>query len=191
MFMVLFYRQSRFSAVLWRSAAHSQPARLVLLFCKGIHMKLSRFLWRLIHFGPRVAYAIGLGPIVGRFVLLLTTTGRKSGLPRVTPLVYERHEDVVSIASARGSSADWLRNIQVNPRVRVRLGRKQFEGLAEITTNPQSIADYLQRQFDRNPRAFGAILGAEGLSIPPSRADLLVFAPKRPMVTIHPINAAA
>lgn len=35
--------------------------------------------WRFIHFGPQLAYSIGLGPILGKFVLLLTTVGRKSG----------------------------------------------------------------------------------------------------------------
>jgi deazaflavin-dependent oxidoreductase (nitroreductase family) len=152
-------------------------------------MKISRLLWRLFHFGPRVAYAIGLGPLIGRFLLLLTTTGRKSGLPRVTPLVYEQRGQVISVASARGPLADWLRNIQANPKVRVRVGQKQFEGLAEVTTDPEKIADYLQHQYERNPRAFGLILRAEGLSNPPSRADLLQFGPKRPMVTIHPIES--
>jgi len=37
----------------------------------------------------RLLYRLGLGPLVGRVVLLLTTTGRKSGLPRVTPLQAE------------------------------------------------------------------------------------------------------
>ncbi len=38
----------------------------------------------------RVLYAIGLGRLIGRIILLLTTTGRKSGLKRVTPLQYEK-----------------------------------------------------------------------------------------------------
>ena len=94
------------------------------------------------------------------------------------------------VASARGPSADWLRNIQANPTVRVRAARGQFEGLAEVSTNPQEIADYLQHQLNRNLRAFGAILRVEGLPSPPSRADLIRFAPKRPMVTIRPIDDA-
>ncbi len=154
-------------------------------------MALSRFMWRLFNFGPRVAYAVGLGAIVGKFVLLLTTYGRRTGLPRVTPLVYERLGDTIRVASARGPSADWLRNIRVNPRVIVRAGGWRFDGLAEVTTDPGSIADYLQHQFNRNPRAFGAILRAEGVASPPTREDLVRFAPKRPMVTIHPVDDAA
>ena len=154
-------------------------------------MKAPRFFWRLIHIGPRIAYALGLGPLIGRFVLLLTTYGRKSGRPRVTPLVYEQRGDTIIVASARGRSADWLRNIQANPKVRVRVGRRRFDGIAEVTTDPERIADYLQRQMERNPRMFGAILASEGLSSTPSRAELVRFAPRRPMVTIRPIDDAA
>ena len=154
-------------------------------------MEAPRFFWRLIRVGPRLAYALGLGPIIGRIVLLLTTYGRRTGRPRVTPLVYEQQGDTVRVASARGPSADWLRNIVANPEVSVRLGRRCFHGLAEVTTDAERIADYLERQLRRNPRAFGAILRSEGLSSRPSRAELVRFTPRRPMVTIRPIDDAA
>jgi deazaflavin-dependent oxidoreductase (nitroreductase family) len=153
-------------------------------------MKAPRLFWRLIHFGPRIAYAIGLGPLIGRSILLLTTFGRKSGQPRVTPLVYEEQNDTIIVASARGQSADWLRNILANPKVSVRVGRRQFDAIAEATSDPEKIADYLQRQIERNPTMFGAILRSEGLSSRPGRADLVAFAPGRPMVTIRPIKDA-
>lgn len=153
-------------------------------------MKPQRFLWRLFNLGPRLAYAIGLGPIVGRFVLLLTTRGRKSGRLRVTPLVYEQQGDTIIVASARGPSADWLRNIQADPRVRVRAAGREFQGTAEVVTDADRIADYLQRQFDRNPRAFAWILRAEGIPTPPSRVDLIRLAPKRPMVVLRRVEDA-
>lgn len=64
----------------------------------------------------RVLYAIGLGPLIGRIVLLLTTMGRKSGLPRVTPLQYEEINGDYYLGSARGLKADWLRNITQDTR---------------------------------------------------------------------------
>ena len=154
-------------------------------------MKAPRWFWRFIHFGPRIAYALGLGSVLGRSVLLLTTLGRKSGRPRVTPLVYEEQGNTIIVASARGHSADWLHNILANPKVNVRVGRRQFDAVAKVTSDPEEIANYLQSQIDRNPTAFGAILRSEGLSSRPSRADLIQFAPKRPMVTIHPNEDAA
>lgn len=148
-------------------------------------MKLPSILWKLLHVGPRVAYALGLGPRIGRFVLLLTTIGRKSGKPRVTPLVYEERDGVFLIGSARGQTADWLKNILANPNVRVQVGSRNFTAKAETVTNTSQIADYLERQMARNPRFFGRILRMEGLPATPSRADLVTLAAKRPMVEIH------
>ena len=71
---------------------------------------------------------------------------------------------VILIASARGSAADWLQNIQANPKVRIRVGKRNFEAVAQPTADPNQIADYLERQMARNPRLFGRILRMEGFA---------------------------
>lgn len=76
---------------------------------------------RLLHWPPRIVYAIGLGSLIGNLVLLLTTTGRKSGKRRVTPLQYEEIDGRIYLAAAGGKSADWFRNLLVNPKVEVRV----------------------------------------------------------------------
>ena len=53
---------------------------------------MNRFNWRWmkpIQKLHRFLYVIGLGPVVGNIVVLLTTTGRKTGRRRVTPVQYE------------------------------------------------------------------------------------------------------
>jgi deazaflavin-dependent oxidoreductase (nitroreductase family) len=149
-------------------------------------LTLPRFLWKLIRFGPQLAYAIGLGPLFGRVILLLSTKGRRTGKPQTTPLTYEERDGAILIASARGGSADWLQNIQANPSVRVRVGKRSFEALAKPIVDPNQIADYLERQMARNPRLFGRILRMEGLPASPTRAELLRLAAKRPMVELRP-----
>jgi deazaflavin-dependent oxidoreductase (nitroreductase family) len=60
-------------------------------------------------------------------VLLLTTTGRKSGRPRTQPLLYARAGDAyVLIASKGGAEHDplWFRNLQATPRAEIQVGRK-------------------------------------------------------------------
>jgi len=128
-----------------------------------------RFLWRWLQVGPRLAYAVGLAPLVGRFVLLLTTTGRNSGRARVTALTYDEFEGTYFVASARGNSSDWLRNIRRNPKVWVRAGDRRFHGRAEVSTDPSRVADVLERQIKRRPRLFGMILRLEGLPARDSR----------------------
>jgi deazaflavin-dependent oxidoreductase (nitroreductase family) len=91
---------------------------------------------QVIHFPPRLAYAIGLGPVIGRLVMLLATTGRKSGKQRITPLQYEEQDEKIYLGSALGVQADWVRNIMANPVVNVQVGSRRFSGLAEVVTDP-------------------------------------------------------
>ncbi len=136
----------------------------------------------------KLLYRAGLGPFLGRFILLLTTTGRRSGLPRITPLQYEEVDGVLYVGSARGVKADWFRNISCNPRVRVQVGSRAFEAAAEAVTDPCRIADFLELRLKRHPRMIGAILRAEGLPAPPGRADLEAYARRSAMVVIRPIE---
>ena len=148
--------------------------------------KPPKFLWRLMRL-PRIWYKIGLGSVVGRIFLLLTTTGRKTGLPRETPLQYEEVNGAIYVASARGMDADWVRNIAANPLVTVQIRARRFEGTAEIVTSPARIADFLQLRLERRPRMMGAMLRAEGLPPNPTRADLEALATRIVVVAIRPV----
>ena len=73
------------------------------------------------------------GTVTGRRwpVLLLTTTGAKSGQPRVTPLNYTTDgERLVVIASKGGSPThpDWYRNLVAHPEVTIELGDGDLPG---------------------------------------------------------------
>jgi deazaflavin-dependent oxidoreductase (nitroreductase family) len=150
--------------------------------------RVPRVFWRLIRV-PQLLYALGLGPLIGSLVLLLTTTGRKSGKPRVVPLQYEEHEGVVYVGSARGTRADWFRNILADPRVRVQIGARRFGGVAKPLTDPVSIADFLELRLRRRPRMMRAMLRLEGLSNHPERADLESLAGRSAVVAIRPLDA--
>jgi deazaflavin-dependent oxidoreductase (nitroreductase family) len=143
-----------------------------------------KFLLRFMHLPPRLAYAIGLGPLFGRLILLLTTTGRKSGKLRVTPLQYEEIDGRIYLGAALGKKADWIRNIQANPRVMLQVKSRRFTGMAEIISAPMEIADFLEIRYQHHPRMIGAMLRGEGLSIPPQRAELESYAVQLTVVRI-------
>ena len=63
---------------------------------------------------------------------LLETTGRKSGQPRLTPLGNGLRGDDFWIVTEHGYGADYVKNIQANPNVRVKVGRRWYVGTAEI-----------------------------------------------------------
>jgi deazaflavin-dependent oxidoreductase (nitroreductase family) len=64
--------------------------------------------------------------------VLLTTKGRKTGLPREVLLPCERFDDCVLVISTYGRRSDWIRNIQRQSQVRVTSAGQTVEGRAEI-----------------------------------------------------------
>jgi deazaflavin-dependent oxidoreductase (nitroreductase family) len=135
----------------------------------------------------KTLYALGLGPLVGRLVLLLTTTGRKSGLPRTTALQYEEVDGAIYLGSSKGTHADWFKNLMADPCVTVRVKSRQFSGKAEAVTDPVRVADFLELRLRRHPRMIGAMLKAEGLAAKPDRAELETYAGKLALAIIRPI----
>ena len=135
----------------------------------------------------RILYTIGLGPIVGKIILLLTTTGRKSGKLWVTPLQYEEIDGAYYLGAARGLQADWVRNIQANPKVDVQVKAWHFQGIAEVVTNPGQIADFLEVRLKRHPRMIGLMMErVHHLSKRPTRAQLEELAKTEALVIIRP-----
>ena len=64
--------------------------------------------------------------------VLLTTKGRKTGLPREVLLPCERFDDCVLVISTYGRRSDWIRNIERQPQVRLTSAGQAVEGRAEI-----------------------------------------------------------
>jgi deazaflavin-dependent oxidoreductase (nitroreductase family) len=82
----------------------------------GMHVRVYRLT------GGKVGGKLGKAP-----VLLLTTTGRKSGQQRTTPLLYTREgRGYVVIASKGGAPQNplWYLNLQAKPRAEVTVGRE-------------------------------------------------------------------
>ena len=78
----------------------------------------------------------------GAPVLLLTTTGRKTGRQRTTPLLYLREDDRhVVVASAGGalSHPAWYLNLRSNPAATVQVGARKLAVRAE-TAGPEERA---------------------------------------------------
>jgi deazaflavin-dependent oxidoreductase (nitroreductase family) len=77
------------------------------------------------------------GYFAGVSLLLLTTTGARSGQPHTTPLSYLADDGrYIVFAAAGGAPADpdWYRNVITNPEVTVEAGPEVFEAIAVVTT---------------------------------------------------------
>jgi deazaflavin-dependent oxidoreductase (nitroreductase family) len=75
------------------------------------------------------------GPFKGRPVLLLTTTGARSGEPRLAPLVYSRDGDRHVIVASKGGAPThpaWYLNLVAHLVVTVEVGGETFEARAVV-----------------------------------------------------------
>lgn len=80
------------------------------------------------------------GPLAGHPILVLHTTGAKSGSPRRALLTYTRDGDAFVVAgTASGSRKDpnWLANVRANPDVTFEIGRRQFGATASVASSAE------------------------------------------------------
>jgi len=70
-------------------------------------------------------------------VLILTTTGRQSGEPRATPLIYGRHGDDYLVVASHGGAPKppaWYRNLSEDADVQVQVKADRFGARARTAT---------------------------------------------------------
>ena len=147
----------------------------------GVWRVMSRLNRRMLsRYGPQ-------SKIAGR-VLVLTTIGRRSGQPRLTPLQYEEVDGIYYVASARGTQADWYRNLIKNPKVDVQVGDTCFSTIAKPMTDAGQIADFLEIRLKRHPYFMGAMLRLEGLPRTYSRSDLEKLSERLAIVALQSPN---
>ena len=87
------------------------------------------------------------GPFEGAPMVLLTTTGAKSGRERTTPLVYTSDgERLVIIASAAGADRHpaWYHNLVARPEVTLEVGTEQYPARARVVEEPERSRLYAQ-----------------------------------------------
>jgi deazaflavin-dependent oxidoreductase (nitroreductase family) len=94
------------------------------------------------------------GPFVNAPLLLLTTTGAKSGRPFTTPLVYTKDGNRIVIIASKGgfpTHPAWYHNLKANPTITLEVGKEKFQAKATITKDPER-----QRLFDAQAKLMPA-----------------------------------
>ena len=102
--------------------------------------------WRKALFkAPLWLWRMGLGAILGRFYLVLTTTGWKSHQPRHTVLEFSVRDGRAYISPGWGRRTIWYRNILADPRVTAeRAGRAESAIAVHVTAEEELAQVYRQ-----------------------------------------------
>ncbi len=114
--------------------------------------KLLRLALRL----PILFYRFHLGWLLGERFLLLTHTGRKSGIKRQSVIEVIRHDKISNIyivASGFGHKSDWLLNITQNSAVFITVKRRTLSARARVLSE-EDAARELRDYAKRHPIAF-------------------------------------
>ncbi len=123
----------------------------------------GRFL-RLVFRAPIFLYRSGLGRLMGKRLLLLTHTGRNSGLPRYAVLEVARHDEAsgaLLVPAAFGRKAEWYVNLLAKPEAVVNHRGRHLEVTAE-TLPAEVAAEEFARYAAVHPRAarnLGRLMG--------------------------------
>ena len=85
------------------------------------------------------------GPFEGATLLLLTTTGAKSGEPRLSPLAYltiDGKTIIVGSKAGADTNPHWVHNLRANPRAHVEVGTDGYDVVARELAEDERDATY-------------------------------------------------
>ena len=124
---------------------------------------------------PLVRAAARLG-VPLPLVVILETRGRRSGKPRRVPVGKALEGDTLWVVAEHGLRAGYVRNIQADPHVRVRIGRRWRAGTARVLADD----DWRARQRRIPNKLNSAMVRAMGTEHVTVRVDLDPAGARRP-----------
>jgi deazaflavin-dependent oxidoreductase (nitroreductase family) len=128
-----------------------------------------KFLFRI----PILLDIVGLNRLIPEWILLLTTTGRRSGKQIITPVEYLFHQEdgTYWIMSGWRGNTDWYKNILRRPEVSFKVNGKIYPAKAAALTD-EEIQTYLTEILKVNPEAIAIFSRWAGKHIEPSEEGL-------------------
>lgn len=96
---------------------------------------------------PILLYRLGLGKLIGKMILILSTYGRKSGKVRRAAVEYFKHKGQIYVISGFGDKPDWYRNLKANPHVSINTDQGVIHAIARKPKTKkewQGVIAYLQ-----------------------------------------------
>jgi deazaflavin-dependent oxidoreductase (nitroreductase family) len=138
---------------------------------------------------PVNLYRVRLGLLFGSRFLLLVHRGRKTGRVRQNVLeVMDRNGDEYIVMSGWGPGSQWYRNIQANPALEVRVGRRRFTPSVRFLSEDEA-ADSLGAYATEHPVLMKVLDKAFAWNHDGTPEDRKRIVADRPMVGLRPIDS--
>lgn len=123
---------------------------------------------------PVQLWRLGLGPLMGQVMMMITHTGRKSGLPRRTLVEFHRLNGKKYAPSGFGGQSQWYRNIHADPHVTIQTSDGTEHAIATRVTNDEEILALLLDKMKNRPNGDWMLkLYLETLDIQPTPEDII------------------
>ncbi len=99
--------------------------------------------------------------LLGRSLVLLTFTGRRTGRRRTIPVMYAEGRGAIVVVAGRPGRKRWWRNLRGGAPVTLRLRGDEREGLGEVVGDAEAVAEAKRTYLARFPGAARWLDGAE------------------------------
>ncbi|MBE0686114.1 MAG: nitroreductase family deazaflavin-dependent oxidoreductase [Anaerolineaceae bacterium] len=120
---------------------------------------------------PIYAWRFGLGPIVGRYIMIITQINHKTGNPCKTSMEYFEINGIKYIANLFGVQSQWHRNIMANPRVSIQTCDGTEQMIAVPVSQDDELITIIEWLLNRNPKFIAHYMDEFGVQ--PTRKDIL------------------
>jgi deazaflavin-dependent oxidoreductase (nitroreductase family) len=137
-------------------------------------------------------FRLGLGIFIGNpmtgYIMVLKTTGWKTGKVRYVPVNYAIKDGCIYCMAGSGKKSHWYRNLQAHPNIEVIMPRGPLAGEAEDATDSED-ATYIFRQLLKNSGFAGFLAGFNPYSL--SDAELHEKTRGYPLIRIRPTGVGS
>lgn len=137
-------------------------------------------------------FRLGLGPFIGNpitgYIMVMKTTGRKTGKDRYAPVNYAIRDGNIYCMAGFGKDTHWLRNLQEQPNIEIIIPSGPLAGAAEDATNSEE-AVHVLRQLLKNSGFAGLLSGFNPYTM--SDNELCERTKGYPLIRIRPTGAGS
>ena len=105
----------------------------------GLALLLGSLSMGILGYAQENRFQDALAQVANESTLEITTIGRKSGQPRVTPIWFVYDQGTLYIQSGKDGKTHWYRNLQKNPQMQLKIGQLTLAGKAQFVTDTAEV----------------------------------------------------